>query len=365
MKALNIIIGILAGILIIIFLFLIIPLRYKIKAEKSDSIKVKLIISYFLHILHATIVYDDNGAWIYVRLFGIKVWSKDIYELLNSEEEDSDDISGDEEISEDVSEESSKDMSEDNKLSKDNSLKQTNDEIDKNEIDEASAEKNSLNDDNLSADKALTDYDETNDSSESEYGEEDILPGIDEDNIEDALEAEEEFEKLPFKRRINWYKTKINEIISKCKEKWYNIKGFFTNFRKKYDRFVKYAKHYYKLANLPCVKPALRRIKKCVVRLWKRVKPKKIRINLRIGTGDPQGTGKIFGYYCMVLPFFKKNISFTPDWENEVYEGDALIKGRANAADLIAFAVGLLISKNVRRVFRIIIREVTRKNGRR
>lgn len=321
MKALNIIIGILAGILIIIFLFLIIPLRYKIKAEKSDSIKVKLIISYFLHILHATIVYDDNGAWIYVRLFGIKVWSKDIYELLNSEEEDSDDISGDEEISEDVSEESSKDMSEDNKLSKENSLKQTDDEIDKNEIDE--------------------------------------------DNIEDALEAEEEFEKLPFKRRINWYKTKINEIISKCKEKWYNIKGFFTNFRKKYDRFVKYAKHYYKLANLPCVKPTLRRIKKCAVRLWKRVKPKKIRINLRIGTGDPQGTGKIFGYYCMVLPFFKKNISFTPDWENEVYEGDALIKGRANAADLIAFAVGLLISKNVRRVFRIIIREVTRKNGRR
>lgn len=74
-------------------------------------------------------------------------------------------------------------------------------------------------------------------------------------------------------------------------------------------------------------------------KILKSIRPRKVRADIRFGTGSPDTTGYIYGIYCMVFfrnffpsgtffPFGKNEIEVIPDFEEAVLQGELCISGR-------------------------------------
>ena len=87
------------------------------------------------------------------------------------------------------------------------------------------------------------------------------------------------------------------------------------------------------------------------------IKPKKLRGNLVIGTGDPASTGQILAVYGMLYPVIGDHINITPDFERQIVEGNLLIKGRITAWKLLKTAWKVYFNRDIRRVIKLLKRE--------
>ncbi len=62
-------------------------------------------------------------------------------------------------------------------------------------------------------------------------------------------------------------------------------------------------------------------------KIWKHIRPRRIKVNITFGTGAPDTTGYLYGAYCMVSSFQGMNIWVTPDFEQTVLQGEADASG--------------------------------------
>ncbi len=93
---------------------------------------------------------------------------------------------------------------------------------------------------------------------------------------------------------------------------------------------------------------AFKKVKKEVVRLLKKLKPKKIDIKVRFGFEDPSVTGQVLGGISMFYPIFGDSVQLIPDFENQVLKGSAYLKGRIRIWHFVSMAVKLLLCKDIR-----------------
>lgn len=99
-------------------------------------------------------------------------------------------------------------------------------------------------------------------------------------------------------------------------------------------------------------KAAFGRIKKEGMRLLKFLKPKKGHINVRFGFDDPYMTGKVLAGLGMIYPLIGNYTIITPDFEQEVLEGDFFIKGKIRILYMVIVAWNLFWDKNIRITYR-------------
>ena len=97
--------------------------------------------------------------------------------------------------------------------------------------------------------------------------------------------------------------------------------------------------------------------------MWRNAKPRKIRVNIWYGASDPAQTAKIYGYYCMIYPFYGKSIRFEPDMENEIFLFDGKLRGRFQIYRFMLSGLALALNRNCRKVVKLLMRE-GKKRGR-
>ncbi len=83
------------------------------------------------------------------------------------------------------------------------------------------------------------------------------------------------------------------------------------------------------------VKTAWKNGKALVIKLLQHVKPTKLKLKLKFGTGEPYETGKILSFICIFYGYYYKNIYITPDFDNQVLEGTFAAKGRIRGITLL------------------------------
>lgn len=83
-------------------------------------------------------------------------------------------------------------------------------------------------------------------------------------------------------------------------------------------------------------------------RLCKKLKPNKLRGNIRFGFEDPSTTGKLLGGISILYPYIKDHIHVTADFEEKVLVGDIYIKGKLRISMLLSFVLYLIVIKSVR-----------------
>ncbi len=94
-------------------------------------------------------------------------------------------------------------------------------------------------------------------------------------------------------------------------------------------------------------------------KLLKHVSPRKIKGTIRFGFENPATTGEVLAVIGVTCPIHKNVLTVIPDFENQVFEGDLLIKGRVYLFVVLYRALHLYMDKN----FKYLMSRVRQKEG--
>ena len=94
--------------------------------------------------------------------------------------------------------------------------------------------------------------------------------------------------------------------------------------------------------------PSRRRVLRAVKGILRDIFPRKGKIRLRFGLGDPAETGQVLAILAAVYPVFRGNLDVTPDFDNAVLEGTADVSGRVIVGVILFWIFLLLTDRRLR-----------------
>lgn len=319
-----VILTILLVLLLLLILVLFVPIRYKAYAKKDSEVYAKAEASWLFHILHFSFYYDKSGIGQRLRIFGIPIDKikefvyrfKSIFKFKKSKNKKSK-KSKKMELSGNVNYESDKlDSFEDNRSGVVGKLP-------------------------------------TIETEQSERKKQDVL------NSKDNIPEKEISQKVVINKKNKKRKLDLKKYYNIIKNK---LKNFINKIKAAFKKFIMICKNIKdKISDIKSLlqdernKKAFTVCKEQLIVALKHMKPQKYRINLKFGTGDPALTGQIIGILGMLMPLYKKNGHFVPDFENVVFEGDIYLRGRVTLAKVLLIAWKLYRDKNVKRCYKMIM----------
>ena len=132
-------------------------------------------------------------------------------------------------------------------------------------------------------------------------------------------------------------------------------RGFFNKIRYTVGKICDKIKHilnnitFYKdLWNDPETRGLLRHAGNRIGHILKSLRPRKLELKARIGTGSPDTTGYLYGIYGMILPQLAKDICITPDFEQAILEGNFKTSGHFTLACVLFHTICLLMDKRLK-----------------
>ena len=197
--------------------------------------------------------------------------------------------------------------------------------------------------DPVSGEEAETASEDT-ESPDAAAAEEEISSG-DADSGQNVCDDNEENEKKSINERIDDILGKIEAASEKpevaAKKIYYTISG-------------SYAKMKYVRATIEsrCFEHAKQLLLNEVSRVIRSIMPRKTRIYVHYGAGDPARTADVMSYAGMIYPLFGERLTVVPDFEKEAMDGYARIAGRIVLIVPLFSFLRLYLSRDVRRVYR-------------
>lgn len=143
-------------------------------------------------------------------------------------------------------------------------------------------------------------------------------------------EASAEEQGFPGKK-IAKIKYTIRSIYDKIKEIWENI-TYYTELLREEETKQLFSHACFRLG-----------------KIWKSIRPGRIRADVLFGTGAPDTTGYVFGIWCMVSPSLGPGVSVTPDFDRKVLEGGFSAAGHITAAVILWNAAKVLLDRKFMR----------------
>lgn len=314
LKVLGMILLILLGtILLLILLVLFMPVRYQImlhrKVGEETPVTAKVKATWLLHALNAAFSYPE-AAFLRVRIFCFTIFRSDKPKKT---------IQKDNTKKETVQKEN---------VQKEEIQKETVKTVRKDEEKKADGQKN-----------AEIKVSDENQKEKNSYIEEN---------------APKKQEKEPKQsRKIN----KFFEFFRKLWSVFKNIKYTIIKICDKIKHIVKNIQYYLKIVQSDTFHRAWEVCSRQVFSLLKSIFPRKIRGNLLIGAGDPASTGQILAIYGILYPLLGNHIDIVPDFEQQILEGDLLVKGRITVFKALKTAWIVYFNKDLRRLIKLFKRE--------
>ena len=96
-------------------------------------------------------------------------------------------------------------------------------------------------------------------------------------------------------------------------------------------------------------KQLVRFIKRQIIELFKLIKPRKGRLYVRFGFDDIETTGKAAMYLAVLYGIIGADIEIIPDFNEEIFEGEAYIKGRIRLIGAAVIAFRCFFNREFRR----------------
>lgn len=319
------IIGIVLGVLLALFLFLVgiilfVPVRYRVYASKYDTIQVKARVSWLLRIVSLRFRYysEEETYWYCLRIFG--------FTLIDSNRPTK----------------VKKVKKEKVKKTKLNKHKDKKTKVKKTKKVIASDKVLGIDDQIDSKDKTIEDNDIVYD--EIEEDKKDIIKPLQNEHtniVRNIEEAEEEREGF-FSRITKPIKTifqRIKDIFIKIREGLQAIRNIFSNIKAK----IHLIKEFLAIEDN---RKGIGRVYAGLKKTLKHILPYKVKGFVRIGLDDPCSTGYLLGALSMAYPIYADKIQIIPDFQEEVLEGQVDAKGRIRAFTLLIIGIKLILNDN-------------------
>lgn len=310
-----IILCILGLVLLVLALILFVPIRYRVSGSKSaETFFVRVRASYLLHLV--TLRYDyPESKQASLRVFGrqIAVFPQEDA-ASETEEAAKDNASG-------TKAEADKDGTSDVKV-----------EVPENTVPEVKAEAVK---DAAPETRAEVPEDETSGTKEG---------------AKDAASVTETETETSEEAPVSGTKKKKTPFLKKC---IYTIRGICDKIREIAENISYYKDVLTAAENRLMYNRLLVRIKK----ILKSICPRKLRARILAGTGSPDTTGYLCALYGLLLPKFGRQLDFTADFENKVFEGDFFLKGGIMLYPLLLQAGKIYFDKQLRTFLKELKRE--------
>ncbi|WP_281532724.1 DUF2953 domain-containing protein [Anaerocolumna aminovalerica] len=370
LKILVIILASILGILLsLVLIVLLVPIRYQLYGEKKDEIRLEGKASWLLHLIYLRFTYESNKFIIRLRIFGKLFYDSQNYNdkkkkikrekkkknkkvkagkrrgkksrKVNKENEDK--VRTSREIKENrIAEEAA-----DNVVGKVNpgyiheaidDIKDTIIEKAKEEFIEEPIEKA------MDKDKEKTDKDKRDNS---------IMESIDGTNEteEDSWDFHKDSETYKglfgkiksFLQKILKIPKKIIELITKIKNSIKKLYFIITEILEKWHKIKAFLKNE---VNKKGIKNTFRSIKK----IFNHIRPRKLKIDVEFGTGDPCSTGQLLGGLAVFYGYYGEAAHIVPNFETAILEGTIFCKGRIRLFTLLIICIKLIFNREFRKL---------------
>lgn len=317
-----------AFILLILMLILFVPVRYRAEGskERDEGSKVRACarISWLLRAVSAVCEYNEKGMGFTVRVFGIRLRSREEKEerkrLKAARKEER------------KKKENSKKARAGGKTKVEYTLTEYDDTSDVFKEKEVSFKGSPVDDKRQEAEPFKYDM-QTADTG-----------GSDEGKHEDA-------------EKHTLY-DKIFRLFIKIRDKAVSIYGKIQKAYEGVRSKTEEASYYIDaLSNDALNRQALSLIMKKAKSLFKSIRPRKLKGYVDYGADDPADTGRVLAAAAIAYPIYSPGLKINPDFENKVLAFDATLKGRIYLAVLVKTFIALYFNKKVKRLIRIMKKE--------
>ena len=328
------ILGILLLILLLLILFfavvvLFVPVRYRLTASRYEKLKGELLVSWLLRGISLRIFYDGRalarGKVLWFRLFEKQLWPFEEEEAERPETE----------------------------------------QPEAGEMDAGQTESERTKEpDGLGKKKAeQPPLPQEEEEKEEEFEERlratELSPSEDREKEEPDPSGPSAVGRRLFWRLMEIVKRFIRKLIGK-------ISGFFRNFHQSLKRLPKiWTEIKNKLAD---GRKSFERMREILTneenrevfrllvsrgkKLFRHVRPKKIKGKLQFGFSDPYRTGQVLTAVSPFYGLYAKELELIPDFEHEVLKGEISVKGRIRMGVVLWTGIRLFLNKNFRRLLK-------------
>ncbi len=139
----------------------------------------------------------------------------------------------------------------------------------------------------------------------------------------------------------------FRKICDKLKEKLGRIKEALAGVKEKKEKLEAFVKD-------PANRRTYRLLKRQLWKLCRHVLPVKVSGRVRFGFGDPYKTGQVLTYISPFYGLYAKKLQIIPVFEESLLEGEGKIKGRIRIGTVLFIAVRMLLDKN----FRVLLKKI-------
>ena len=161
-----------------------------------------------------------------------------------------------------------------------------------------------------------------------------IKPEVSESNKTNKDEKADNFSKVSIRVKI---KNKINVLIDKLKKIGEKLK----NINNVKNSFIDYL-------GKDSSKKSIKEIIYMILRLFKRILPRKLKATVGFGFEDPSTTGSVLGMASIFYGIYGENIELEPDFNNQVLYGKYNLKGHIRIFSICITALKLYRNKWIR-----------------
>ena len=308
-----VLLAILALILLILLLVLFVPIRYRVAGTKADKdIRGKAVVSWLLHLVHASVTYEDKKVPLTIRAAGIPVVRK---WLLGGPEKPKEE--------EPAKEEESAGAFSDEDLLGTDEVPALTDTAPEKPAGKGKKEKKKKKKD--AAPEEPVKPTEKPPEEKHPFG------------TLYQPEPEPEKEKKPVTPIMQWVSEKIFWLDEKAEGVSEKADGILTKVGRITD-----------LLDDPHGQKALVLVKRQLIRILKSIAPKRGKATAHVGMPDkPETMGQICMITGILYPFTEKRLTVIPEFEEEVLDADGWLSGRIWLCVIAGCAIRLLISPNV------------------
>lgn len=174
----------------------------------------------------------------------------------------------------------------------------------------------------------------------------------------DTADAADAKEKQSLWQKIQLWICKIKEWAKKLQKMISGLYHKTISLRQKWESIKAVLSYYAETLKKEETKSALRLAKKTLLKLWKSICPKKGRLRVHFGTGDPGSCGEICAFLGMVYPFVGKYVMIEPEMEQEVFDCDVWFRGHITVFALLRAGWVILFDKEIK-----YLKEVIKPSG--
>ena len=87
---------------------------------------------------------------------------------------------------------------------------------------------------------------------------------------------------------------------------------------------------------------------KSIMKILNSIKPKVFRMNAIVGFDMPDTTGRVYGYYCMLIPWLSDDIYIEPDFEQKIINGEIYCKGKIRMLTIVVNLLRIVFDKRLK-----------------